>query len=94
MHGQASTYTALAVAGLERRRMLVSSNGMRSLGGPGSVTAAILDRVFSRFSAYVRLAAKSIEAEFPHWETLQAKVWGFMHAGAWIIMNEATKTCN
>ena len=54
-------------------RLCRSSNGeIRSVGGTSSVTDGILDRCFARMAAWVRLAAQTIQTEFPQWELVRA----------------------
>ena len=44
----------------------------RRLGGPGSPSAATLDKVFQRMRNWLQLCRHTIRAEFPEFETLQA----------------------
>ena len=57
---------------LETPRALPQRHGMKTLGGPGKVTEAMLDKCFRRLAGMVKLQVLTIEAEFPKWEVLSA----------------------
>ena len=67
------TYSSYMLRSLRRRpRLLRASTGVKSLGGPGCLEAEAMDRIFSHMAGWVRLCVKSLDAEFPDWEVLQA----------------------
>jgi len=68
------SYTAHTLKTLRGRQRLVidRSGGFVTVGGPGFVTDSVMDKCYARMATWVRLAAKSIAAEFPSWELLQA----------------------
>ena len=68
------SYTSYMIHNLRSRtRLLKTSDGLKGMGGGLSVPDELLDRAFSRMAGWVRLFVRSIEAEFPEWEVLQAR---------------------
>ena len=58
---------------LKRPRVAVVTKGRTfSIGGPGSVDAAMLTRCLARMACYVRLATQCVNVEFPGWRCLLA----------------------
>ena len=67
------SHTALMLQGLRgSQRMVETSLGFKTFGGFGFVSGAVLDRCYARMAAWVRLVSRSLAAEFPSWEVLQA----------------------
>jgi hypothetical protein len=68
-----SGYTKFAIDSLQaKRRTYFIRREPFSLGGPGKLTEAILDRCFQRLQNYCVLAESVIRAEFPSFELLSA----------------------
>lgn len=67
-------HTAVMIASLLRERtcLLPGDGAIRSLGGPGAVGRALLQRCLDRMCVWVRLAVERIDLEFPSWRLLQA----------------------
>lgn len=57
---------------LKRPRVAVTRRQTFSIGGPGSVNAAMVSRCLARMACYVRLATQCVNAEFPGWRCLLA----------------------
>lgn len=71
---ETSGYTSYALKLMRGTARLVnlSRGRFKRIGGALSIDAAMLDRCFARMAGWVRLAALSINAEFPDWELLAA----------------------
>ena len=57
---------------LKRPKVAVHGNQTFSIGGPGSVTPAMVDKCLARMACYVRLATQCVISEFPGWRCLLA----------------------
>ncbi len=67
-----SSYTRAMLNFLQRPRQLFYKNSVKVLGGPGKVSADLLDRCMARMANWTRLAKCVLRAEFPNFELLQA----------------------
>jgi hypothetical protein len=65
-------YTQHMVGTLKVRRMVFLDKLPKHLGGPGSPSAATVDRCFQRMCNWLQLARHTIKAECPEFETLQS----------------------
>ena len=73
--GQTSchTFTSFALDMLRGEPLhLVTRSETRSIGGPTWQWHSTVDRCLARMMAWVRLAIKTVQAEFPHFEVLSA----------------------
>lgn len=68
----ASSFTRHIVNFLEQPRTIFCQGSAKTLGGPGKVSAAVLERCRRRMIAWVTLATTVLRAEFPSFEILQA----------------------
>ena len=57
---------------LKRPRVAVIKQKTYSVGGPGTVGAAMLSRCLARMASWVRLAALCVDVEFPGWKCMMA----------------------
>lgn len=68
-------YTHLMVSTLSEREILLPTldgKGIRSLGGPGSITAQLMSNCLERLQAWVHLAKMVVRHEFPEWDVVSA----------------------
>lgn len=84
-------YTHHMITLLSEREILLPTldgKGVRSLGGPGSITADLVTRCLQRMQTWVRLAKMVIKHEFPEWDLVSAFQLFNVAAGK----NKATQT--
>ena len=68
-----TTYTSYMVKQLEKPLVATMPGGtVKQLGGHGRVTDAIMTRCRSRMANCIKLAAASMDAEFPSWKLIHA----------------------
>ena len=63
-------YTAYMVDALQRPRVVFINGNKKTIGGPGSVTLAMVQRCLSRMAGWVRLSLQCMEYEYPSWHLL------------------------
>lgn len=66
-------YTNHMICTLQERELLLPTldgNGVRTLGGPQSITAPLVERCLSRMRVWVKLAKACIAHEFPEWDLI------------------------
>ena len=64
-----------------QKPVMICANGVdhKQFGGK-LISAELLSRCFSRMAVWVRLAAKSIMAEFPAWEVQPSQLFASLFA--------------
>ena len=65
-------HTELMLQHLSKERVARLPTGLKTLGGQGKVTDRMMKTCLDRMAAWVLLATKRLEAEFPEHQTLQA----------------------
>ena len=65
-------HTELMLQHLRKERVARLPTGLKTLGGQGKVTNQMIKTCLDRMAAWVVLATKRLEAEFPEHQTLQA----------------------
>ena len=65
-------HTELMLQHLGKERVARLPTGLKTLGGQGKVTDRMIKTCLDRMAAWVLLATKRLEAEFPEHQTLQA----------------------
>jgi hypothetical protein len=75
-------YTKLVLEHLQKPRVLYVRGGTsKVLGGAGRVGAELVTRCLQRMAGWVQLLVKSLDAEFPEWQLIQAfRVFRFGNA--------------
>ena len=66
-------YTQVMLQSLKSQRGFLDSRGSpKTLGGPGKVTAALLQRCLCRMQLFVDLAVETLRSEFPDFDVVMA----------------------
>ena len=65
-------FTRMILDSLERQRTAVTSTGEVVLGGPDAVSVEVVHRCLQRMCNWVALVCKTVDAEFPYFEVIQA----------------------